>query len=331
MKDIHLTIKTGEFFSLLGPSGCGKTTLLKLIAGLIIPTSGECHFNFKDITTIPAEKRSFSMVFQEPLLFPHMTIEDNVAFGLKVKGVPKKLRIDKAKQMLHAVGLKGYEKRYATQLSGGEQQRVSIARALVVEPKLLLLDEPFSALDPNLRDEMRELLRGLHHKLNVTCLFVTHDQDEAFQLSDRIGIMQSGELLQVGTGKQLYERPVSPEVAIFLGAKNVHYGRIDNGYFYCEDFPFKVENIIDDTTGWLIIRPEIFTPFIDEKSKDKALLRGLLKEVVFRQGFYYAAVLVGKATMEVTFQANVDYSFEINKEIVMSYNPSKLIFIPHNC
>jgi ABC-type Fe3+/spermidine/putrescine transport system ATPase subunit len=325
--DVKLTVNKGEFFSLLGPSGCGKTTLLKLIAGLIAPTSGEFNLDSENITSIPPEKRGFSMVFQEALLFPHMTIEENVAFGLKVKGLAKKIRLEKAKRMLNAVGLKGYEKRYASQLSGGEQQRVSLARALVIEPKLLLLDEPFSALDPVLREEMRELLIGLHKKFNVTCLFVTHDRDEAFQLSDRIGVMKNGKLLQVGTPKDLYERPKTAEIARFLGAKNVLFGRIDNGQFYCDGFILNVDHTIENNNGWLVIRPEIFKPLGNRESENGSTLTGLLQKLVFRQGFYYGNVLVGTTAIEVTFQANDDYKFEINKEIILSYNCINLAFI----
>jgi ABC-type Fe3+/spermidine/putrescine transport system ATPase subunit len=326
--DVKLTVNKGEFFSLLGPSGCGKTTLLKLIAGLIAPTSGEFNLDSENITSIPPEKRGFSMVFQEALLFPHMTIEENVAFGLKVKGLAKIIRLEKAKQMLNAVGLKGYEKRYASKLSGGEQQRVSLARALVIEPKLLLLDEPFSALDPELREEMRELLIGLHKKFNVTCLFVTHDRDEAFQLSDRIGVMRNGKLLQIGSAKELYERPKTAEIARFLGAKNIVFGRIDNGVFYCDDFILNVDHTIENNNGWLVIRPEIFRPYISQTSHNMDLIKGYLKQIEFRQGFYYGKVKIGNMLVEFTFQANEECEFEVGKEITLAYNPKNLYFIP---
>src|SRR5690606_37028628 len=185
--------------------------------------------------------RRFAMVFQQPLLFPHMTVEDNVAFGLKMQKAGKKERIERARNMLSHVGLEGYGRRFPNELSGGQQQRVALARALVADPRLLLMDEPFSALDPSLREEMRELLGRIQKELGVTVVFVTHDREEAFHLSDRIGIMSEGELLQVGTAKELYERPATAEVASFLGMKNIVPGTIAEGRFSAPsagfDFP----------------------------------------------------------------------------------------------
>ncbi|EMF47882.1 spermidine/putrescine ABC transporter, ATP-binding protein [Planococcus halocryophilus Or1] len=216
---INLTIHEGEFFSLLGPSGCGKTSLLKLVAGLLPADNGEIWIGDQNFTQVPSEARNFAMVFQQSLLFPHMTVEDNVAFGLKMQKVDKKQRIAKARDMLEHVGLQGYGSRFPDRLSGGQQQRVALARALVANPRVLLMDEPFSALDPGLREEMRDLLSRIQLEFRVTVLFVTHDREEAFSLSDRIAVMSNGELLQVGSSKEIYEQPLTTKVASFLGLK----------------------------------------------------------------------------------------------------------------
>jgi ABC-type Fe3+/spermidine/putrescine transport system ATPase subunit len=194
LSNINLTIEEGEFLSILGPSGCGKTTMLRIIAGIIKPDRGNLFVESIDITEMPIEKRSFALVAQQPLLFPNMNAVENVAFGLKMKGVTKGERLAEAAAILSNLGLKGLEKRFPSQLSGGEQQRVAIARALVIKPKVLLMDEPFSALNEELRVDMRELLQKIHNKNKVTTIFVTHFKEEANFLSDRIAIMSKGKI-----------------------------------------------------------------------------------------------------------------------------------------
>lgn len=218
---LELAIEKGEFFTLIGPSGCGKTTLLKVIAGLVTPDSGTIHHKGHDITKVLAENRHFAMMFQQPHLFPHMTVEQNVSFGLRMQKVPKSERTRKAKEALRQVGLETFLNRYPSELSGGQQQRVSLARALVVEPELLLLDEPFSALDPQLKVEMQQLVKQLQKQLGITTICVTHDQQEAFVLSDRMAVMKEGKILQVGAPHTLYSQPITREVASFLGHENV--------------------------------------------------------------------------------------------------------------
>ena len=194
LSNIKLTIEDGEFLSILGPSGCGKTTILRIIAGIIKPDSGSLYIENIDITQMPIEKRNFALVAQQPLLFPNMNIIDNVAFGLKMRGVSKGERLGQAAIMLCNLGLKGLEKRFSSQLSGGERQRVSLARALVVKPKVLLMDEPFNALHEELRLDMRELLHKLHVENRVTTIFVTHFKEEANFLSDKIVTMSKGKI-----------------------------------------------------------------------------------------------------------------------------------------
>ncbi|WP_426239531.1 ABC transporter ATP-binding protein [Pararhizobium sp. DWP1-1-3] len=220
LRDISLTIGSGEFLTLLGPSGSGKSTFLMILAGFEAPSSGTLRKNGADITGIPAEKRAFGMVFQGYALFPHMTVEQNIAFPLQVQGRPDNDIKRSVNTIIDRVGLRGHEKKRPSGLSGGQQQRVALARALVFEPSVLLLDEPFSALDKNLRSSMQEEVRRLHQETGTTFVFVTHDQSEALALSTRIGIFNHGQLQQLGTPKDVYERPANRFVAEFLGDVN---------------------------------------------------------------------------------------------------------------
>lgn len=228
LKGIDLSIREGEFFTLLGPSGCGKTTLLRIIAGFVSPDSGHVMFHDQDITQLAAEHRNVGMVFQNYALFPFMNVFENVAYGLKVNKVKKKELKEKVKRYLELVNLSGYEDRDVSELSGGEQQRVALARALVVEPQVLLLDEPLSNLDARLRDRMRSELKEIQRKLGITCIFVTHDQKEALTMSDRIAVFNEGECIQIGTPKEIYLNPVNTFVASFIGETNLFKARIEN-------------------------------------------------------------------------------------------------------
>ncbi len=219
--NINLDIADGEFFALLGPSGCGKTTTLRMIAGLEFPTSGSLRIFGDEVGTLPPDKRPVNTVFQNYALFPHMNVLDNVSFGLRMKGVEKKSAATQAREMIELVRLDGMEKRKPSQLSGGQQQRVALARALVNKPKVLLLDEPLGALDLKLRQDMQHELKSLQRELGVSFVFVTHDQEEALTMSDRIAVMHDGKLLQVGTAEELYDQPVNRFVADFVGQTNL--------------------------------------------------------------------------------------------------------------
>ncbi len=221
VRDVNLDIRSGEFFSILGPSGCGKTTLLRMIAGFEPPTSGRIFLNERDLTGVPPQSRAIGMVFQNYALFPHMTVFENVAFGLETAGRPKDEIRERVEKMLHAVHLKEKIHEYVPNLSGGEQQRVAVARALVVEPSVLLFDEPLSNLDVSLRWKTREEIRLLQRRTRITTVYVTHDQSEAMSLSDRIAVMREGMVEQVGTPLEIYEHPVSPFVAQFVGGANL--------------------------------------------------------------------------------------------------------------
>src|SRR6187549_1325327 len=225
--DVSLEIAEGEFFSLLGPSGCGKTTTLRMVAGFERPDEGRLLLQGDDVTDVPANKRPLNMVFQQYALFPHMSVHDNVAFGLKVKKVPRKEHNGRIKEILRVVELEGLERRRPRQLSGGQQQRVALARALVNSPAALLLDEPLGALDVKLRKQMQLQLKAIQHELGTTFVYVTHDQEEALTMSDRIAVMNGGDIEQIGDPKEIYEHPRTPFVADFVGSLNAFDLRVD--------------------------------------------------------------------------------------------------------
>ena len=220
VQDVTLAIAEGEFFSLLGPSGCGKTTTLRMIAGFELPDTGRLLLHGEDVTGTPPNKRRVNMVFQQYALFPHMSIFDNVAFGLKMNGVPRGAHRERVATMLRIVELEGLERRRPRQLSGGQQQRVALARALVNTPTALLLDEPLGALDVKLRRQMQSELKRIQRELGTTFVYVTHDQEEALAMSDRIAVMNGGRVEQIGTPREIYERPQTPFVADFIGSLN---------------------------------------------------------------------------------------------------------------
>ena len=233
LKDVNLLVETGELVALLGPSGSGKTTLLRIIAGLEYPTAGTILFHGEDAIRRDARSRQVGFVFQHYALFRHMTVYENIAFGLRVR--PRALRPSKADiearvmELLKLVQLEGLAQRFPSQLSGGQRQRVALARALAVEPKVLLLDEPFGALDARVRQELRSWLRRLHDELHITSVFVTHDQEEALEVADRVVVMNKGQIEQVGSPEDVYENPANPFVMNFLGSVNLFHARVHDG------------------------------------------------------------------------------------------------------
>lgn len=223
---VSLTIEKGELFFLLGPSGCGKTTLLRLLAGFYFPDGGRILFDGQDITHVPPHRRDTGMVFQNYALWPHMSVRQNLAFGLEMRGVPQAERGERVERALDMVQLAQYGDRGANQLSGGQQQRVAVARALVLEPQVVLMDEPLSNLDARLRLEMRDHIKRLHERLGVTIVYVTHDQHEALSMADRMAIMRQGVIAQLGTPRHIYDRPASSFVADFIGETNMVEGTV---------------------------------------------------------------------------------------------------------
>lgn len=231
LKDINIEIQEGELVSLLGPSGCGKTTLLKVIAGLELPDEGKVFFDGEDYTKLESNKRNALIVFQDYGLFPHMTIEENIGFGLKVRGVNKIERKKRIVEMLDLIQLQDKGKNYPHELSGGQKQRVALARAVIVQPKILLLDEPFSNLDTNLKETMRDFVLHIQSKVKITTILVTHDKEEAFMMSQKVAVIMDGEINQYGSPREVYNAPATRQVSDFIGEANYIQGKIIDGVF----------------------------------------------------------------------------------------------------
>jgi sulfate transport system ATP-binding protein len=229
LDDVTLNVPTGQLVALLGPSGSGKTTLLRIIAGLEVADSGAVLYQDEDITRQNARDRNVGFVFQHYALFRHMSVFENVAFGMRVRKQPKRVIAERVRELLHLVRLEGLERRYPAQLSGGQRQRVALARALAIQPKVLLLDEPFGALDAKVRQELRGWLRRLHEEIHMTSVFVTHDQEEAFEVADQVVVMNRGRIEQAGTPREVFESPANAFVMDFLGNVNVFQGRVQGG------------------------------------------------------------------------------------------------------
>ena len=265
LKDISLEVRSGEILALLGESGCGKSSLLKAMLGLYPLSKGKIFFQGKEIQNLPSHKRGISVVFQDLRLFPHLNVGENVGFSLELQKVPKAERKKRVEELLKLVQLEGYSERRIDSLSGGQMQRVAIARALAMNEKLLFLDEPFSALDPNLRREMGDFLLELQRKENLTVVLVTHDQEEALRLAHRIALMKDGEILQVDEGEKLYYAPVNEYVARFMGKGNSILGRVENGVFSCPYFSFPVEKEEGNYSFFFRERQLSFTEEIGER------------------------------------------------------------------
>ncbi|MDQ0314129.1 ABC transporter ATP-binding protein [Amorphus orientalis] len=259
LEDVSLTVGRGDFLTLLGPSGSGKTTFLMLLSGFEHVTSGRLLLDGADMTATPAEKRGFGMVFQGYALFPHMTVEENIAFPLKVQKRDPQTIKRRVAQMIEMTGLGGHGHKKPSALSGGQQQRVALARALAYEPSVLLLDEPFSALDKNLREQMQDEMRRIHRETGTTFVFVTHDQSEALALSSRIAIFERGRLQQLGPPREVYERPENRFVAEFLGDINILDAEFDGADARTEGRTLKLAEPTDRKSGHIAIRPEYMT------------------------------------------------------------------------
>ncbi|WDR03297.1 ABC transporter ATP-binding protein [Devosia algicola] len=262
--DFSLTVEDGELVCLLGPSGSGKSTLLRMVGGFAQPTAGSITIDGEEITRLPPEQRPTGMVFQSHALWTHMNVFKNLAFGLKLRKLPKEDIDRKVEEVLELVGLSGYGGRLTHQLSGGQQQRVALARSLVLEPKILLLDEPFASLDQHLRERLREEVRDIQQRLNITTLFVTHGQDEALALADRIVVMRDGKTEQVGRPDIVYREPATPFVAGFIGTMNLIEGDVSNKVFNRAGFQVPLD--IADGPVTLAVRPESLDLSVDDKN-----------------------------------------------------------------
>lgn len=281
---VDLTIQAGEFFTLLGPSGCGKTTLLRILAGLEEPDDGSLVIGGKDVTETPPHKRSVNTVFQSYALFPHLSVRDNLAFGLKMRGVPAEQRQQKVAEIAQFIKLGQLVERRVDQLSGGQRQRIALARALICEPAVLLLDEPLSALDAGLRSQLQVELKRVQKRLGMTFVFVTHDQDEAMVMSDRIAVLDGGNIQQVGTPAEVYERPATAFVARFMGHENL-YAITASQDNWVETplgrLTLEPSEQRDAEDGWLLIRPETLE-LGQDLPEGYNRLQGVVKERLYR-------------------------------------------------
>ena len=295
--DFNLEVKRGEFVTFLGPSGCGKTTTLRMIAGFEMPTSGEILLNGEDIPQLPANKRPINTVFQRYALFPHMNIYDNIAFGLKLKKLPKEEIRKKVKRVLDIVDLEGFENRKISTLSGGQQQRIAIARALVNEPEILMLDEPLGALDLKMRQEMQLELKHMHDELGITFIYVTHDQEEALTMSDKIVVLSEGRIQQIGTPEDIYNEPQNAFVADFIGESNIFKG-IMTGHMkvrFCGGEFMGMDDVAEGTLVDVVVRPE---DVIITKPED-GVVEGEVVSVIFKGMHYEVTVESGKYEMVI--------------------------------
>ena len=258
IKDVSLNIKKGEFFTLLGPSGCGKTTLLRMIAGFNTIEGGEILFEDKVINNLPAHKRDIGMVFQNYAIFPHMTVYENVAYGLKARKIDEKEADERIMEALRTVQIEELKDRMPANLSGGQQQRVALARAIVIKPRILLMDEPLSNLDAKLRVEMRTVIKKLQRDLDITTIYVTHDQEEALAISDRIAVMDRGVVRQLGTPEGIYMRPSNKFVSNFIGTSNFILGESQSGKVNMLGYEMTVDHELKDGPVTVSVRPEQF-------------------------------------------------------------------------
>ncbi|MFC3124237.1 ABC transporter ATP-binding protein [Pseudoroseomonas globiformis] len=300
VREVSVRVAQGEFLGLLGPSGCGKTTTLQMIAGFETPSAGAIRLEGRDLAAIPANRRNIGLVFQSYALFPHMNVAENVAFGLEMRKVPKPERTERVKRALDLVHLSHLAERYPRQMSGGQQQRVALARALVIEPRLLLLDEPLSNLDAKLREEMQVELRELQKRVGVTTILVTHDQQEAMALCDRVAVMQAGNIVQIDEPWRAYDAPADGFVADFLGRSNRLPARAGSGRAECGGHNFPLPDGFAGHTGdiALTIRPERLRIHPEGSSG----LAGTVHSRVFLGGFWLVRVETAVGDMMVTVQ-----------------------------
>ncbi len=327
--NVSVQILRGEFFSLLGPSGCGKTTTLRMIAGFEEPSEGEVLIGGQPMTGVPPFKRPTNMVFQHLALFPHLSVEENVAFGLKVKRLAKQEIRQRASKFLEIVRLSGLEKRKISQLSGGQQQRVAIARALVTEPTVLLLDEPLGPLDLRLRLEMQEELKRIQREVGTTFAYVTHDQTEALSLSNRVAVMISGRIEQVGTPLEVYEKPRNDSVAEFMGETNMFRGRYLDGAVEIDGLAVRVTSQVSNGTNVIFsIRPEKISIGKTLSGPDN-VFKGTVSGVTYRGSDSVYDVQLGEGIIIKVRSPNLapESIYRVGDEVFVGWNMGKALLI----
>lgn len=316
LQNINMEIKKGELVTLLGPSGCGKSTLLRCLAGLESVTTGQIFLDGNDITNLEAQKRNIGMVFQQYSLFPNLNVAQNIAFGLKQKKVPKMERMQSVKEMAEIVGLSGFLEHYPSELSGGQQQRAALARAMVTHPKVLLLDEPLSAIDALLRRTLQIEIRRIQQEMNITAIFVTHDQDEAMVMSDEIHLMYQGKIEQSATPADMYTKPVSKFAASFIGHYNIlsakGFEKLTGYVTDCEDVAF---------------RPEMVHISADRKEEADVYFEGVILNSMPHGNIVRYTVLCGEETIDVDELFNHINIYEKGKKVRLSMNEKDCIFL----
>jgi putative spermidine/putrescine transport system ATP-binding protein len=336
--DLNLTVHSGEFFTLLGPSGSGKTTTLRMLAGLEAATAGDISIDGRSVTDVVPEKRNVGLVFQHYALFPHMTVTDNIRFPLTMRKTPKALVRGKVEKVLRMTQLEDFRGRYPRELSGGQQQRVAVARAFVYDPKILLMDEPLGALDRNLRDRLRLELKALQQRIGATVLYVTHDQDEALALSDRVGVMHRGRLQQVATPVEMYERPVNSFVAKFLGdsvclgAKRAERGArtaLDVEGVGGRVLVDQPNDVCDGETGVMMVRPEKFRVHADEPDAGAGnRLSGTVEATVYLGAVVHVYVRADSGARIQVHSPAGEVRLSAGERRWLSWSPADTLFLP---
>ena len=332
LKEISLSIGKGEFITLLGSSGCGKTTTLRIIAGLEMPDSGRVFLEGKDVTDLPPEARNVNTVFQNYALFPHMTVADNIGYGLKLKKVPKAEIKKRVSEMLELVQLPGYEKRKPSELSGGQRQRVAIARSLINNPKVLLLDEPLGALDLQLRRTMQIELKKLQKKLGITFIYITHDQEEAINMSDRIAVMNHGNFEQIGSPDEIYNHPKTSYVATFVGNANILRGTtedMENGFLKVS---LAGSSVFVAADGNMPEKGTLVTLAVRSENivLDESCQKGLSAEVVeksFAGGLLRVVLKLADGTEVIASRYGIDASVQPGQKVTCFFDPENAVLV----
>ncbi len=323
IEGLSATINPGEFFTLLGPSGCGKTTLLRMIIGFNTIEAGEIRVDGKRINDIPTNKRNMGMVFQNYAVFPHMNVRDNVAYGLKNRHVGRDERYEKVSEILKLVKIDQFAKRMPAQLSGGQQQRVALARAIVIEPDVLLMDEPLSNLDAKLRVEMRNVIKRIQHEVGITTVYVTHDQEEALAISDRIAVMNGGVIQQIGTPKYIYQRPANEFVSGFIGLSNFIDASYKDGIMDFGNFYRVPLNLIRDAGPEVrvAVRPE---EFVIRKEREPGIPAVINSSVFLGMTLHYFATLTNGQEVEIVVPSDLSDILPDGQKVSLGVVPEKI-------
>ena len=321
VKNLNIHVEKGEFFTMLGPSGCGKTTTLRAIAGFIQPSKGTINLNNRDVTLLKPEERNFGIVFQNYALFPHMTVYENIAFGLRVRREKNKVVQEKVEKYAEMVGVKDHLQKRVTALSGGQQQRVAIARALILEPEILLMDEPLSNLDAKLRIAMREELRRLQHSLGITTVYVTHDQEEALIISDRIAVFENGVIEQIGKPEEIYSSPQTESVCRFVGESNT----LTDEFIITLKQAHEGCNLELGYTSYIRKERIKLIKKLTQKAPDTIAVKGSVAHVTYSGMSVTYRVMSSGSALEVVMLDNQNTQFTVGEEVILELDPKHIL------